>query len=191
MRTSLSVLVKRVTLCLVLAMALSSPALAKHGQEKSYDDRGRQKYEDRGDYKDDDNDHRGKSYRSRDVRWNDQDQSRKQEHERNRLVLMKRFDGSHRSDIRDYLKDDYTRRCPPGLAKKHHGCVPPGRFNEKHYVVGQIIGYDYAPVPAMLARRLGPPPAGTFYAQVDSDVLLISEATKKVLDAVTLLSAVQ
>ncbi|MDX9689105.1 MAG: hypothetical protein EOM37_06885 [Proteobacteria bacterium] len=183
MRTSLSILVKTVSLSLVLALALSSPAFAKRDHEKSYDDHRNYKYQD--------NDRQGPSRKADNIRWNDRNHSREQEHERNRLALMKRFDDNHRKDIRVYLRDDYARRCPPGLAKKHNGCVPPGRFKEKHYVVGQIIGYDYNPVPMMLARRLGPPPAGTFYAQVDSDVLLISEATKKVLDAVTLLSAVQ
>ncbi|MBI2234821.1 MAG: RcnB family protein, partial [Micavibrio aeruginosavorus] len=41
-----------------------------------------------------------------------------------------------------------------------------------------------------LLDLLGPPPRGHQYVQVDKDVLLIGEASKKVIDAVTLLSAV-
>lgn len=32
-----------------------------------------------------------------------------------------------REIIRDYLREDSRRFCPPGLAKKHNGCLPPGQ----------------------------------------------------------------
>ncbi len=101
------------------------------------------------------------------------------------------IDNHDRTRIRDYIGEDYRRHCPPGLAKKHNGCLPPGQA-KKHYRIGERLPDDvvFIPVPADLRERLMPVPAGYQYVQVDKDVLLISEAGKKVIDAVTLLSAV-
>lgn len=100
-----------------------------------------------------------------------------------------RFDLNDRNIIQSYLKRNYGQSCPPGLAKKNNGCLPPGQA--KKYGIGGILPGGYHSLPGALAAALGVPPRGTFYAMVDKDVLLVSEATKRVLDAVTLLSAVQ
>lgn len=94
-----------------------------------------------------------------------------------------------RSIITKYLGDDHRRHCPPGLAKKNNGCLPPGLA--KKYAIGQRLPDDvvWVPVPDDLLGRLKPV-AGYQYVQVDKDILLIGEATKKVIDAVTLISAV-
>jgi len=99
------------------------------------------------------------------------------------------FGNDDRVVIREYLTREYAPNCPPGLAKKHNGCLPPG-IAKKRYVVGQAFHGQWVPVPHDLLVLLGPVPAGYQYVQVDKDVLLISEASKKVIDAVTLLSAV-
>ena len=99
------------------------------------------------------------------------------------------IDPHQRELMQSYLGEHYHKKCPPGLAKKHNGCVPPGL--SKQYVVGDILPQAYQPLPDVLVKRLGPPPQGTFYAMVDSDVVLVAEAGKKILDAVTLLSAVK
>lgn len=96
-----------------------------------------------------------------------------------------------RNYIQRYLSDRYRSDCPPGLAKKHNGCLPPGQA-KKRYAVGQPLpaGVFFEPVPIELLGHLRPAPYGYRYVQVDRDVLLIGEATKHVVDAVTLLSAV-
>lgn len=96
-----------------------------------------------------------------------------------------------RTYLRDHISRDYRRDCPPGLAKKHNGCLPPGQA-KKHYEIGRPLPRDvvFVPVSVDVRRHLSPLPAGYTYVQVDKDVLLINEATKKVIDAVTLLSAV-
>lgn len=98
------------------------------------------------------------------------------------------FGSKDRTVIRNYLRSNYAH-CPPGLAKKHNGCLPPGQA--KKYNIGSHLDYPYRELPGDLLDILGPAPRGTFYAMVDKDVLLVSEAGKKILDAVTLLSAVQ
>lgn len=59
-------------------------------------------------------------------------------------------------------------------------------------MIGQRLPGDvvFVPVPDDLLLRLRPVPAGYQYVQVDKDILLIGEASKKVIDAVTLISAV-
>jgi Ni/Co efflux regulator RcnB len=101
------------------------------------------------------------------------------------------IDNRDRTVIRQYVEQDYRRHCPPGLAKKHNGCLPPGQAKKK-YRVGYVLPRDveYRPVPRDLLVQLQPVPSGYEYVQVDKDVLLMSEATKKVIDAITLYSAV-
>ena len=96
-----------------------------------------------------------------------------------------------RSLIKAHIGERYKKNCPPGLAKKHNGCMPPGQA-KKSYVVGEYLGHDieYSALSGDLLKMLRPVPDGYMYVNVDKDVLLISQATKKVVDAVTLLSAV-
>ncbi len=93
--------------------------------------------------------------------------------------------------VYDRLHPYYVHKCPPGLKKKHNGCLPPG--HAKQYIVGQPLpaGVTYWPLPQDVLMTMPPAPYGAQYVWVDRDVLLISEATKKVLDAVVLLSAVR
>ena len=38
------------------------------------------------------------------------------------------FESRHRTVINDYYVKEYrSGHCPPGLAKKHNGCMPPGQ----------------------------------------------------------------
>lgn len=93
--------------------------------------------------------------------------------------------------IRDYIAQHFVANCPPGLAKKRNGCLPPGQA-KKLYSIGRPLPGDvtWVPVPDALLGKLRPVPTGHRYVMVDKDVLLISEASKHVIDAITLLSAV-
>jgi len=89
----------------------------------------------------------------------------------------KYFSDWHRTAVRGYY-DNYTRsgRCPPGLAKKNNGCMPPGQA--KKWAIGQPLPHDmaYSDLSADLARSLGLPPQGYRYVQSASDILLINGA---------------
>jgi hypothetical protein len=110
-------------------------------------------------------------------------------HENDKVAIAITIGGNDRNIISNYLRNNYGRNCPPGLAKKNNGCLPPGQA--KKYGIGHRLNVGYDRLPRDLSNLLGPAPQGTFYGMVDKDVLLISEAGKKVLDAVTLLSAVK
>ena len=87
-----------------------------------------------------------------------------------------RFDDRRHRDERVVILDRHERRdraCPPGLAKKHNGCLPPG--HAKRVVVGQALppGAVFV-VPQRVRSTLPPPPVGYRYAVVDNQVVLVS-----------------
>lgn len=63
--------------------------------------------------------------------------------------------------------------CPPGLAKKHNGCLPPGQA--KKLAVGQHVPYGAVyTIPSHVMATLPPPPVGYRYAVVHNQVVLVS-----------------
>ena len=95
------------------------------------------------------------------------------------------FGDPHRSAAHDYYRNEFQRgHCPPGLAKKNNGCMPPGQA--KKWAVGRplprnVIFYD---VPPALVVQFGHPPSGYRYVRVASDILLIAIGTGMVIDAI-------
>jgi Ni/Co efflux regulator RcnB len=75
-------------------------------------------------------------------------------------------------------------KCPPGLAKKHNGCMPPGQA--KKWRMGYPLPHDvvYYPVPSGVSVQIGVPPAGYRYVRVAADILLIAVGTGIVVDAI-------
>ena len=96
-----------------------------------------------------------------------------------------RFHGDQRVVIRDYYTTQFrSGRCPPGLARKHNGCVPPG--HERVWVVGRPLPREviYYELPSSLVIRLGQPPAHHRYVRIGADILLIAIGTGMVVDAI-------
>lgn len=95
------------------------------------------------------------------------------------------FGDQHRTYAHDYYRNEFQRgHCPPGLAKKNNGCMPPGQA--KKWAVGRplprdVIFYD---VPPALVVQFGHPPGGYRYVRVASDILLIAIGTGMVIDAI-------
>lgn len=60
-----------------------------------------------------------------------------------------------------------TRGCPPGLAKKHNGCLPPGRakklYRGDHWRSGYGSLYSYRSIPYDLRRRYDLDPYDRYY----------------------------
>jgi Ni/Co efflux regulator RcnB len=96
------------------------------------------------------------------------------------------FKDDDRSYVRDYYQEQYRGgKCPPGLAKKNNGCMPPGQA--KKWAYGRPLPRDvvYYPVPQPVIVRIGPPPSGYKYVRVASDILMIAIGTGMVVDAIT------
>ncbi|MDP1546396.1 MAG: hypothetical protein Q8L60_12745 [Gammaproteobacteria bacterium] len=98
--------------------------------------------------------------------------------------------GNHFGDhqkiaVRDYFREESRQgRCPPGLAKKNNGCIPPGQV--KRWQMGQPLKQEvtYRSLPVALVNLLGRPQPGYHYGMVDSDILLLLDGTEIVFDAI-------
>ncbi len=94
------------------------------------------------------------------------------------------FGDSDRYIINDYYGGEFSRgHCPPGLARKHNGCMPPGharQWHRGHPLPREVV---YYPLPYDLVERLPPPPPRHRYVRVGGDVLLLS-GSSVVVDAI-------
>ena len=95
------------------------------------------------------------------------------------------FGDRHRTEVREYYREQSRGgHCPPGLAKKNNGCMPPGQARQ--WSMGQPLPRDvvYQPVEPNVRVRLGTPPAGHEFVRVAGDILLIAVGTAMVVDAI-------
>jgi Ni/Co efflux regulator RcnB len=96
------------------------------------------------------------------------------------------FHDRQREMAREYYRHEYHERgrCPPGLAKKHNGCMPPGQARK--WRRGEPLPRDVAvrAVPRDLEVRIGPAPRGYRYVEVAGDILMIAVGTSMVVDAI-------
>ena len=95
------------------------------------------------------------------------------------------FSAGQRSSYGDWYHDHYGSSCPPGLAKKGNGCLPPGQA-KKRYSIGYPLphGVVLGPLPSALAILLGAPPVGYRYGILDGDVVKLAIGTALVVDAI-------
>jgi len=159
----------RLTMLALLAALGSGAALAERGGRN--DDRDR--YDNRRD------DRRQESRQRDDRRWDDR---RRNDYWESR---GHRFHDDIRVRVDVYYDREFQRgRCPPGLRKKGHGCVPPGHVRK--WQRGRPLPRDvvYAPLPPALVVQLPPPPLHHQYVRVASDILLIATGTAMVIDAI-------
>ena len=95
------------------------------------------------------------------------------------------FNEESRIFVHKYYGDRFrSGRCPPGLAKKGNGCMPPGQA--KKWMIGRplprgVIFYD---LPPEVLVQLGPVPSRHRFVRVASDILMIAVGTGMVVDAV-------
>jgi len=96
-----------------------------------------------------------------------------------------RFNDDSRRLLIDYYGGQArSGHCPPGLAKKGNGCMPPGQA--KKWRRGYALPADvrYYPLAPEILMRLPPPPPRHRYVQVAGDILMIAVGTSMVVDAV-------
>ena len=95
------------------------------------------------------------------------------------------FSDEHRKVIRNYYGEEYRRgNCPPGLAKKNNGCMPPGqakKWKKGSPLPPEVVYYD---LPSTVVVQLGRPPEGHRYVRVAADILLIAVGTGMIVDAI-------
>jgi hypothetical protein len=90
-----------------------------------------------------------------------------------------------------YYRTEYNAgRCPPGLAKKDNGCLPPGQA-KKQWEMGRPLPREvyYEELPPPLLLQLSPAPAGYQYVRVANDILMMAVGTRLIAGAVADLSS--
>ena len=99
------------------------------------------------------------------------------------------FSDTQRRALQDYYSSQHKRskKCPPGLAKKNNGCMPPGQA--KKWAMGQPLagGVVYESLPEEILRRIGLPPRDLQIVRILNDILVLHRGSRQVLDAVEIL----
>ena len=96
------------------------------------------------------------------------------------------FNDEQRTYARQYYSQNYGggKNCPPGLAKKHNGCMPPGQA--KNWSVGQPVprGVTVYSVAPPVIRQLPPAPYGYRYARIGDDIVLVQQQNNLIVDII-------
>jgi Ni/Co efflux regulator RcnB len=107
-------------------------------------------------------------------------------HDRDEVRVGGYFNDRHREAAREYYAQRYGsgKGCPPGLAKKHNGCLPPGQARK--WAVGQPVppGVAVYPVPQPVLVQLPPVPYGYRYARLGGDIVLVQARNNLVVDII-------
>jgi len=99
----------------------------------------------------------------------------------------KHFHDKDADVMRHYYQNDSRngKACPPGLAKKNNGCMPPGQTT-KQWTSGEPLPHNLRryDLPRDLVSRLPIPPQGQRYVRILTDILLVDSNTDVVIDAI-------
>ena len=95
------------------------------------------------------------------------------------------FSERHWTATREFYNEQIRAGvCPLGFAPQDGGCKPPDQARK--WALGKPLppGAIRFDLPQALAAKLGKPPAGYRYVRVMADILLVSNKTKLVVDAI-------
>lgn len=90
-----------------------------------------------------------------------------------------------RNVVQSYYRNEFAAgHCPPGLAKKHNGCLPPGQAR-KLWTMGQPLpgALVFHLLPGTLLTQLSPVPSDYQYVRVANDILLMTIGTRLIVGA--------
>ena len=165
----------RIVALAIASLLVAGPALSKgkgddDGEHGNGNDNGKhsQKFEDKQDKRD------AKEYRKADKR------------ERQEIQFGTYFNDQQRTLVREYYVQNYSngKRCPPGLAKKNNGCMPPGQV--RNWVVGEPVprGVTVYAVPQQVILQLPPAPYGYRYSRIGGDIVLVQQQNNLIVDII-------
>ena len=106
--------------------------------------------------------------------------------ERKEIKAGAYFNEQHRARVREYYAKEYGdgRKCPPGLAKKHNGCMPPG---QAQWDVGQHAAHGHSGVhraPARAGLSAGRPRTATATHVIGNDIVLVQIQSNLIVDII-------
>lgn len=172
-----------VALAMASLFLVAAPSFAKdhdeghgHGKHAHKEDQKAQKHADKAYAKDQ------KEARKQDAKAYKHAEKRRRED----IQQGTYFDDRQRDSVRQYYTQAYSqgRRCPPGLVKKHNGCMPPGQAGS--WQVGQPVprGVTVYAVPQPVVRLLPPAPYGYRYARIGGDMVLVQQQNNLIVDII-------
>ena len=136
-----------------------------------------------------DDDNRGKHSQKREDKEDKREykeEKRAEKRERKEIQQGTYFNDQQRTYVREYYTTNYGsgKRCPPGLAKKNNGCMPPGQT--RNWVVGQPVprGVVVYTVAQPVIRMLPPAPYGYRYARIGGDIVLVQQQNNIIVDII-------
>ena len=157
----------------IASLFIAGPAFAKdHDNDGHGNDKHAQKQQDKAEKRAD----------------KDREKAQKQAAKRERRDIKPGtyFNDQHRTFARQYYSEHYGRghNCPPGLAKKNNGCMPPGQARK--WDVGQPIprGVTVYSVPQPVLVHLPPAPYGYRYARIGGDIVLVQQQNNLIVDII-------
>jgi Ni/Co efflux regulator RcnB len=166
-------LASRLLALAIASLFIAAPSLADddHGKGNKHGDKHSEKADKKAD---------------KEQRKADKQEAKRDKHrDRDDVRVGQYFNDQQREAVRGYYGQQYGngRRCPPGLAKKGNGCMPPGQIR---YSVGQplprTVTVYQVPQPVIVQLPVAPP--GYRYVRVGNDILLVSPQSQMVVDVI-------
>ena len=163
----------RIVALVTASLLLAGSAIAKKGGDD--DDRGGEKH--------------GQKREDKREKREDKAERREDKAEQRQREDIKQgafFNDQQRTFARQYYTTTYKdgKRCPPGLAKKNNGCLPPGQV--RNWVVGKPVPTNVTvySVAQPVIRMLPPAPVGYRYARLGGDIVLVQQQNNVIVDII-------
>ncbi|GAB3476455.1 RcnB family protein [Polaromonas eurypsychrophila] len=162
----------RIVTLVIATLLLAGPALSKEKDDDDNRGKGNGKHAQKAE---------GKQQKHE---FKEQDKAAKRE--RKDIQPGTYFNDQQRTVVRQYYVQNYSngKKCPPGLAKKNNGCMPPGQA--RNWVVGQPIprGVTTYSVPQPVILQLPPAPYGYRYTRIGGDIVLVQQQNNLIVDII-------
>ena len=128
----------------------------------------------------------GQKHESKNDRDDDKGERKADKRQREDIKQGAYFNEQQRIFAREYYSTTYKdgKRCPPGLAKKNNGCLPPGQV--RNWAVGQPVPTNVTvySVAQPVIRMLPPAPIGYRYARIGGDIVLVQQQNNIIVDII-------
>lgn len=161
----------------ITSIFMTGPAFSKGNKDDDENDEGRGRQGQRYEQK-----HERKERKQEDNNYNQHGNRRQYQEIRPGTY----FNDQQRNVVRQYYTETYGdgRRCPPGLARKNNGCMPPGQA--RTWAVGQPVPRNVTvyQVPQQVSMQLPPAPVGYRYERIGGDIVLVRMQNNLIVDII-------